>query len=345
MGMEIQHIDNSISIFLENDIIKNSQIDDNAFIAYVALRIVYTCNREKQDYIAYDYIAYMLSKKINNRKLIAIIKKGIDTLTRLSLVTCLNESSTGKELQMDKIIFDSKEKYFTPIYKNEIQSIISSNMSYSIRMLRYFIVTISTLNHSKQKGISTNNYTSVGNQSILYRAEMAKISKNTAITYDNWLENNKLLYIARSDNNVFDRDGKIEKCFCNHYGRYKDKKDIDTALSLTENNWSANRGQKNLRDSHKLSKESKSLIAKMNHIKRGKKYSISEYKKILTYYQNCINNQKYKYYSDKQIANYEQNIKLLQSLIKQEQNIQQENTKSKPCKIDIEAYFKKHIGR
>lgn len=295
--MEIQQINKPI--WLENDIIRNQEIDDNALIAYIGLRTI-LCNEIQQDYIAYDCIAYVISRQINNKKLISAIKKGIDILTKLSLITCLNESSIGKELQFDKLIFDSKEKHFTIVYQNELYKILNSDISCNIAILRYFIITISTLNHSKQKGFTTNNYENVGNQSIQYRADMAGISKKTAIKYDKWLEDNQLLYIARSDKAVVNSNGAIEKSFCNHYGRYSDKNNIDIALMRMEDNWSANNGHKNLRDLHGLSKESKSLISTMTHIKKGKRYSIDTYKKIMQFLENRINNQKQKIISQKE---------------------------------------------
>lgn len=351
--MGIKQIDKPI--WLENDIIRNPQIDDDALIAYIGLRTI-LCNEIRQDYIAYDCIAYAISKQINNRKLISVIKKGINTLTKVSLITCLSESNIGKELQFDRLIFDSKSKHFTIVYQNEIYKILNSDISCNIAILRYFIITISTLNHSKQKGHITNNYSNVGNQSIQYRADMAGISKKTAIKYDKWLEDNQLLYIARSDKAVVNSNGAIEKSFCNHYGRCADRQNIDTSLSLYENNWGANIGQKNLRDLHGLSKESKSLIAKMTYILKGKEYSIDIYKQLITFYGNRIENEKteIKYKKEKYdkgiIGENEYNDtknKCIDSVTKYNQyiSILQSKINPKPCKIDIDAYFKKHIGQ
>ena len=351
--MGIKQIDKPI--WLENDIIRNPQIDDDALIAYIGLRTM-LCNEIQQDYIAYDCLSYVLCKQVNNKKLISAIRKGIDTLTQLSLVTCLNESGIGKELQLNKLVFDLKEKHFTIVCQNEIYKILNSDISYNTTLLRYFILTLSTLNHSKQQGISTNNYQNVGNQSIQYRADMTGISKNTAMKYDKWLEGNQLLYITRSDKAVVNSNGAIEKSFCNHYGRYSDKHNIDTALIRTEDNWQANNGMKNLRDLHGLSKESKSLIAKMTYILKGKEYSIDTYKQLITFYGNRIENEKteIKYKKEKYdkgiIGENEYNDtknKCIDSVTKYNQYIRilQSKINPKPYKIDIEAYFKKHIGQ
>lgn len=344
-------------IYLENDIIRNSQIDDNAFISYVAIRTMLSCCKRNQDYIIYDYLAYLLCGQTGNKKIANAIKDGISKLSELSLVTCLNKTTIGQELKFDNFIFDTKEKHFTIIYESEIFNILNSNISYNIKMLRYFVTVISTLNHSKQTGNTTNNYQDVGNQSIQYLADMATIAPRTAITYNQWLEDKQLLYIVRSDKSVVNNNGKIEKSFKNCYGRYADKQSVDIAQMKIEDNWGANIGQKNLRDLKGLSKESKSLIAKMNYIKKGHIYPIDTYKEILQYYQNCKNNKKTdirkakeKYdkgtisetaYNDvknqciDKITEYNKNIDLLQALIPQQKN------KSNNVNI-VAAYFEKN---
>lgn len=281
-------------VFLENDIIRNSDLTDDGLLAYVGLRIMAN-NQKIKDYVLYDYITYCLCGITGNDNLKKYVKNGIVELEHLGLINVLVTTNLGKEVDLSNIMFSvnkndsSKFKYFTKINKNELFTILNSSEKFKIRILRYFICMLSTLNHSQHSGDIINQYTNVGCQSIRYLADIAKVSKDAAIHYNKFLEKNQLIYICRSDKFVANNNGSIEKNFTNCYGRPKDKYSINSFQWKVENRYNANTGIKLLSDDVNIKRSMKMKFYQLK-IGKGLKYSIEELNKIKEYMTNANHN-------------------------------------------------------
>lgn len=280
-------------IFLENNIIKNRSITDNGILAYVGLRMIVN-NKKNKDYVLYDYIVYSLCGSFKSDKLKKCIKNGISELEQLGLIRTYAETNLGKELDLSGIVFNVKDqnhssdnsfKYFTTINQKEILVILSSQEKYKIKILRYFICMISTLNHSRCTGETNNQHRNIGSRSIQFLSEIANISKDAVIHYNKFLEDNHLIYICRSEKFVSNNNGIIERSFTNCYGRPEDKYFIDVFQFKTENRYNANNGIKLLSDNVNTKR---SMKMKINQLKRGKglNYSLNDLRAILTYMEN-----------------------------------------------------------
>lgn len=281
-------------IFLENDVIRNSDLTDDGLLAYVGLRIMAN-NQKVKDYVLYDYITYCLCGVMGNDNLKKYVKNGIADLEHLGFVNVLDTTNVGKEIDLSNIMFSvnkdepSEFKYFTKINKNELFTILNSTEKFKIKILRYFICMISTLNHSKYSGDTINQFTNVGSQSIQHLAELSNISKNAVIHYNKFLEENQLIYICRSDKFVANENGIIEKNFTNCYGRPEDKYSINSFQWKIENRYNANTGIKLLSDNVNTKR---SMKMKFHHLKTGKglKYSLEELNAIKEYIDNTNHN-------------------------------------------------------
>lgn len=235
-------------VFLEKAVIEKEGLTDEGFLAYVALR-----NRCDfgVDLILYDYLEYQMTGKIESSSISKKIRKGIDNLQELKLVTIVNQGK-GKKIELDlgNLFFQSvqsSEKFspFILINQREIRSIMNSGTKFRERLLRYFVVLIGTINNGVISLPNNFYQKNVGNMSVTYLAKMAGISKSVALDYNKILEDLGLVYICRSKEAIVGNSGQIEKSFTNCYGRPENRETIKEFQAQRESE-QGNRGMKNL---------------------------------------------------------------------------------------------------
>ena len=169
------------------------------------------------------------------------------------------------------------EEYFTFLYLSDMRRILMSDEKIKIRLLKYFLHLMSTINptltvvHNDEvrKNI-------IGNMSQDYIAEISGISPSAVIKYNRWLERLKVLHVYRSSEIILTENGFRQAT--NVYGRYENKEFIDSFASyndsITEQEYT---------DKLYASDNGRRLGAMYNWLCRGKKYSEVEIKEIYNY--------------------------------------------------------------
>ena len=221
----------NMKIFLQNNIITDESMSNDEVFAYVAIRkamsqlipIIDSENADKKMYISAEQLCFALTGDIIDAYLDMLIN-GINGLLKRRLITSDGDSQSqyGYIIDVSQIYFNTKEIYFTIVEEWEIKKILTwSKIKYvskRVSLMRYFIVLISTFNHSKDALYGGGK---IGHMSIKYIADKAKTSDKSAKRYNKDLEEMQLLYVYRT-NDKYLIDGHFKQ-IKNTYSRYADK--------------------------------------------------------------------------------------------------------------------------
>ena len=163
---------------------------------------------------------------------------GLNDLEEHGLIHKINEKKYNFEYDLEPIYFDptktNKENnlWFTVVHTDELTTIMQiEDKKFNVskaKLIRYFANVVSTFRHGKDwtfllsDGDKTDGV--IGFSSIEVLSDLSNISKDTVLTYNNILEENKVLYIYRANDLLF-IDNEVSG-ITNTYGRYKYKKYI-----------------------------------------------------------------------------------------------------------------------
>ena len=197
----------------------------------------------------------IILKRINNEIKQLIKQKKIDLI----------DSRVKEYIISSKNILNSSDN-FVVIYENELHKIfnVSSKVN-CFELFRYFLNIVSTINQDT-KCWGTN---------IDTLAKKSFIHINTALAYNKILEDNKLIYIHRYKNFVYNSNYNTIQNINNTYGRYTDKKFIIQGGVENVNRILGGCGyEEKIKNS---SFQGRSISAKYNHfvtgLATGKEYS------------------------------------------------------------------------
>ena len=218
-------------LFLKNDIIRDTDMSTEEVFAYVGIRkvmsewipIVNANNMNKTMYLSAEQLCFSLTGKFIDQY-IEMLQTGLKRLISRGLIFPIEEISQRQVYIVDvsSVYLNTANQYFTIIEDWEIKKILTWNnvkyISTLVSRMRYFIVLISTFNHSKSEFYGEGK---VGHMSIEYIASHANISEKSAKRYNKDLEEMQLIYAYRT-NDKYLIDGHFRQ-IKNTYSRYADK--------------------------------------------------------------------------------------------------------------------------
>ena len=225
-----------MNIYLSNTVISDLQFNDYEIATYVALKSIYTSNRDTQ-FVSYNMITYELFNGKCTNTASTYIKDAFNSLVDKGLVTIVEKLSTTEfVLDLSKLYFEysnGSNEYYTVIRLDEVHSIMNiANKMDKFKLLRYFITCLRTI--CRTQGIYVDQSTKqnfVGFMTQEYLCEQIGICYKSNFKliqqYNDILEEYQLLYIYRHTEMKRDKKTGQIKSFTNHYGRYEDKADIE----------------------------------------------------------------------------------------------------------------------
>lgn len=315
------------SIFLEKKMVLNKELTDEGMLAYVAIMSYTNKCRRPIELLLYDGLGYEVSEIVNNKNIIDAIKVGIKNLVDLDLIKVLSRNDRGLLTDVSSLYFSISKKdelfsYYLEIYREEVLKIINGGMKFKIKVLRYFICVMSTINHSSSFGDMNNRCNNVGNTTIQNLAEISQMSQESVMVYNKWLEENGLLFIQRSDKRLINTSGVIIKQFVNVYGRPSDQSTIINFQSKVEKRYENKNAklQSNFTSGSLMTNNNRRITALLNQIKQGKEYPVPILEEVLQhcrdYNDNCIRGKKKQKYGI-------EDIEMLEGKIQQQDSAQE----------------------
>lgn len=219
-------------LFLNNAVIRDTNLSDYEVAVYVALRSLYDSQKELQ-YVAYNSVVFELYKNLQiSRRYLNHIKSSLDSLVKRNLIKKVDEySATEFIIDMSGLHFEqntNKGVFYTVITLEEVHRIMNIDTKKdNFAILRYFIVLISSICHDKGTYDHSDCYGAhtdfVGFMTLDTLADWCGTTKTRIIEYNSILETEKMIYTYRHSQNKKDKKTGQIMSFSNHYGRYEDK--------------------------------------------------------------------------------------------------------------------------
>ena len=275
-----------MDIFLNNDIIKDKNLTDEAFTAYTALRILHRQGIDKYCVNTTILITQLTGSLTMSRRYTDKLSKGLKELIEKNIVSVVENKGINYILDISNLYIDSNSKtdgvFFAIVTLEEVRKIFTlSKQVDRFSILRYFVAMISTFDLKAEclmyEGI-VNRKGFIGYMPMNYIGSLCQItSRNTIHRYNIQLEEMKIIYIYRNPDLLHDMNTGVFRNVVNHYGRYRDKDLIDEYASrravfegLTVS-------------SVEKANHNRSLMMKYRHLCSGKTYSKKEIKEIYRY--------------------------------------------------------------
>lgn len=209
------------SVFLKKSILENKDITSEGILAYVGL-VVMSNNKLDKIFTNISMIEFALkiTNKDKDRTFKDKIKRGLINLEKNNIIQVISEeedykANDGLVIKLLDLYINTKEERFVIMDMKEIVTIlrIKDGKTDTDKLLRYTANVIGSINNIDYIGFTT----------IEDLAEMSNVSEWIIKTkYNKLLEDNKIIYIYRSDKSIRLGDGSIKK-INNTYGRYSDK--------------------------------------------------------------------------------------------------------------------------
>lgn len=181
-----------MKVFMKKAILNNTSIANEGLLAYIGL--TYQLQKGKIVFTSVDILCAILqgSKEsyMENRALYNKVKTGIENLQEIGIIKKLYDiKKYGFALDCSDLILDTERESFIILESELINKIISTPSISVDKAVRFLCVLVASINTD----------TGVGFTSIEKLAERSSISKKQAIALVKRLEENKSLYVHRSD--------------------------------------------------------------------------------------------------------------------------------------------------
>lgn len=247
-----------MSIFINNQIIRNMEISDKEFATYCAISLLAHQPDVPNYFICPDNVVQLLYGKIDGSKRIR------DEISICLKCLVTKQIVKGEIISKRGIVVESSQfnikSDFTKFEVCDIQKIAKAFTRNTWSALRYFCLLMATrLGNFKVY----NKSHVVGRLPIAYFADMLNVDESTIMEYNKKLEVAKLIYVYHSSNyNI-----------SNIYGHYEDRELIDGYAEMNGVVESSGR------------KKSHSLGAKLARINNGtaRNYTADELQEIWEY--------------------------------------------------------------
>lgn len=178
--------------------------------------------KQENVFLSYNHLKAVIFGKNAGKSKMDILKKGFNGLVEKGFIKIIDQYNDNEFVcDVSNISNIRKEKFFI-IKHDEFDKIISCCGKINAgNVLRYYLCCISTFENNK---ITDYNY-KFGYKSQLYLSALCGSNLPTIKRYNDLLEKNSIMYIARRKKSVFKNieSGNLYKSDTNVYCRYEDK--------------------------------------------------------------------------------------------------------------------------
>jgi len=219
-------------LFLNNAVIRDTNLSDYEVAVYVALRSLYDSQKELQ-YVTYNSVVFELYGNLQiSRRYMDHIKFALNSLVKNGLIKKIDSiSATEFIVDMSGLHFEQNSEkgvFYTAITLEEVHRIMNIDTPKdNFAILRYFIILISSICHDKGTYDHFSCYDAhtdfVGFMTQDTLSGWCGTTKARIIEYNSILETEKIIYTYRHTQNKKDKETGQIMSFSNHYGRYEDK--------------------------------------------------------------------------------------------------------------------------
>lgn len=219
-------------LFLNNAVIRDTNLSDYEVAVYVALRSLYDSQKELQ-YVTYNSVVFELYGNLQiSRRYMDHIKFALNSLVKNGLIKKIDSiSATEFIVDMSGLHFEQNSEkgvFYTAITLEEVHRIMNIDTPKdNFAILRYFIILISSICHDKGTYDHFSCYDAhtdfVGFMTQDTLSGWCGTTKARIIEYNSILETEKIIYTYRHTQNKKDKETGQIMSFPNHYGRYEDK--------------------------------------------------------------------------------------------------------------------------
>ena len=209
-----------MKIYLDKDLVKD--LDTDALLVYVALRSIYH-KGEEEIYVSINMLCYRLyGNVVYTRTFRDSIIHGFSTLCARGIIR-VEEQINKTEFIIDAKGLFFENKFFVGIDLDCVRRICNcSGRVDRGSLLKYLLAMVGSIDQSssmfgyKKKGF-------VGYMPIVYIAQQAGVSEQTALSYNTILEDCQVIFIYRHGRCYVDEDTGEIRTINNHYGLFEDK--------------------------------------------------------------------------------------------------------------------------
>lgn len=264
-------------IYIKKKYLEDVFLTDYAFTIMAALQPY--SNNKNDILLTAEYISYLVFGRTATKKELYIIKAGLEELIEADIikVNCVL-TKTQFVCDISSLYFEKGTEFFVIVDYEELHKIMNiETKSDKYKMFRYFSSIVGHFNFSES--IDKKYRGKVCGYAIDVINEL--IPKRTAIRYNEILEENKLIYIYRSDdilyNSVFNEFTRI----INTYGRYEDQELVKEFASKYQENYGRNHIKERKRSEHETANKNRALGQKYKNYVNGKQYDEETVNEIL----------------------------------------------------------------
>ena len=221
----------SFNIFLDSDIISDSNISNDGLFAYVLLRGI--CQNDVLQYYTTVSTLNCLAtgKPQYNRSISDSIKRGIKNLSEHNVIEIKHKSTKSEFfLDLSNIQFSTKtkKKYFRVISRHELETIMGSNTHHNkVSILKFFLVLVNNFIVGEKGSIQYQGRDISGifaTRTTSFLSDKSGLSESVIFSYTKFLERDKLIYVYRSSDLVFSEFSI--KSIPNVHSRYEYREEV-----------------------------------------------------------------------------------------------------------------------
>ena len=192
----------ALKLFIKKAILNNTSVANEGLLAYIGL--TYQLQKGKIVFTSVDALCSILQGSREsyeeNRALYNKVKMGIENLQEVGAIKKLYDiKKYGFAFDCSDLILDTERESFIILESELINKIVSTPSISVDKAIRFLCVLVASINTD----------TGVGFTSIEKLAEKSNISKKQAIALVKRLEENKSLYVHRSDETARLANGRI----------------------------------------------------------------------------------------------------------------------------------------
>lgn len=251
----------STTYLIDKEFLLNNQISDEALMVLIGIRTKFT--KPVDLYVSYALLEGVIYgyKNTDRSKREAIIA-GFNELVSEGLIKIICTMKNDVMVcDISKVCELIPSHYYINISKDEFQKIINLKEGvYNYKLLRYFVDLIGTFDGSKT--MHPDYRFKIGHMSQSVLCSICRVNSNTLNKYNDILERNQLIYIARRKSSVVGvKSGSIYKQMPNVYSRYEHKEECDKYI---KENGFKQKGDKFINTTNEM----RSLSQKYNYFKR-----------------------------------------------------------------------------
>ena len=264
-------------IYIKKKYLEDVFLSDYAFTIMAALQPY--SNNKNEMLLTAEFVSYLVFGRAATRKELYIIKAGLEELIEADIIK-VNCELTKSQFVCDisSLYFEQGTEFFVIIDYEELHKIMNiETKSDKYKMFRYFV---SIVGHFNLSGFIDEKYRGkVCGYAIEDINEL--IPKRTAIRYNEILEENKLIYIHRSDDILYNGEFNEFKRIVNAYGRYEDQELIEEFASKYQDHYGWNHIKERKKSEHEAANKNRALGQKYKNYVNGKQYDEETVEEIL----------------------------------------------------------------